>query len=275
MSAEPVVVELASVSAGYRGSEGRRPVLDGVDLRVSRGELLAVLGSNGSGKTTLLRVLAGTLRPTSGAVHLFGRPIERWSRVEIARRVAVLPQSLELPAGFRVADVVAMGRIPHARGAFGAGPDDERAVEMALRDAGASELVRRPVTELSGGERQRVLIAMALAQEPAILLLDEPTLHLDLAHQLELVRALQRLRHARHVAVVAVLHDLNLAADYADRCVLLDGGRLVPAGSATQAIDPQLARRAFGVPIEETVTADGRRVLTTGASARNLRLHTD
>lgn len=271
----PVVVELAGVSAGYRSSEGRRPVLEGVDLRVSRGELLAVLGPNGSGKTTLLRVLAGTLQAASGTVHLFGRPLERWSRAEIARRVAVLPQSLDLPAGFSVAEVVAMGRIPHARGAFGAGPDDERAVEIALRDAGASELARRPVTELSGGERQRVLIAMALAQEPALLLLDEPTLHLDLAHQLELVRALQRLRRARHVAVVAVLHDLNLAAAYADRSVLLDGGRLVPAGSATRAIDPHLARRAFGVPIEEAVTADGRRVLTTVASAQNLRADAD
>lgn len=266
MSGIPPVAKLTGVSAGYRSSEGRRPVLDRVDLRVARGELLAVLGSNGSGKTTLLRVLAGTLRATSGAVELFGRPIGEWSRTEIARRVAVLPQSLELPAGFIVADVVAMGRIPHARDAFGSGPDDERAVEVALRDAGASELAHRPVSELSGGERQRVIIAMALAQEPALLLLDEPTLHLDLARQLDLVRALRRLRDARQVAVVAVLHDLNVAADYADRCVLLDGGRLLAAGSERHAIDPELARRAFGVPIEEAVTSAGRRVLTTAVS---------
>lgn len=266
MSGVPPVAELTGVSAGYRGSEGRRPVLDRVHLRVGRGELLAVLGSNGSGKTTLLRVLAGTLRATSGVVELFGRPVGEWSRTEIARRVAVLPQSLELPAGFVVAEVVAMGRIPHARDAFGSGPDDERAVEVALRDAGASELAHRPVSELSGGERQRVIIAMALAQEPALLLLDEPTLHLDLARQLELVRALRRLRDARQVAVVAVLHDLNLAADYADRCVLLDGGRLLGASSERHAIDPELARRAFGLPIEEAVTAAGRRVLATAAS---------
>lgn len=262
MSAE-AVAELAGVSAGYKSSDGQRPVLDRVDLRVSAGELVAVLGPNGSGKTTLLRVLAGTLRAASGAVHLFGRPVERWSRAEIARRVAVLPQSLELPVGFTVAEVVAMGRIPHSRGAFGSGPDDERAVEGALRDADAVDLAPRPVTELSGGERQRVLVAMALAQEPALLLLDEPTLHLDLAHQLALVRTLERLARARKLAVVAVLHDLNLAAAHADRCLLLDGGRLIPAGTATRAIDPDLARRAFGVPIEEAVTADGRRVLTT------------
>ena len=263
---EVAVAELAAVSAGYRTRDGRRLVLDRVDLRVGAGELLAVLGPNGSGKTTLLRVLAGTLRATSGEVSLFGRPIDRWSRAEIARRVAVLPQSLELPVGFTVAEVVAMGRIPHARGSFGPGPDDERAVEVALRDADAAELAARPVTELSGGERQRVLVAMALAQEPALLLLDEPTLHLDLAHQLALVRTLERLSHARQVAIVAVLHDLNLAAAHADRCLLLDGGRLVPAGSATRAIDPDLARHAFGVPIEEAVTATGRRVLTTVAA---------
>jgi iron complex transport system ATP-binding protein len=160
-----------------------------------------------------------------------------------------------------------MGRIPHARGPFGPGPDDERAVERALRDADAAELALRPVGELSGGERQRVLVAMALAQEPVLLLLDEPTLHLDLAHQLALVRTLERLSHAREVAVVAVLHDLNLAAAHADRCLLLDGGRLLPAGTATRAIDPDLARHAFGVPIEEAVTAGGRRVLTAVAAS--------
>jgi iron complex transport system ATP-binding protein len=262
VSAE-TVAELVAVSAGYRTSGGRRAVLDGVDLRIRAGELVAVLGQNGSGKTTLLRVLAGTLPATSGDARLFGRPIERWSRAELARRVAVLPQSLELPVGFTVAEVVAMGRIPHARGSFGPAAEDERAVEVALRDADATDLAVRPVTELSGGERQRVLVAMALAQEPALLLLDEPTLHLDLAHQLALVRTLERLSHARRVAIVAVLHDLNLAAAHADRCLLLDGGRLVPAGSATRAIDPARARHAFGVPIEEAVTATGRRVLTT------------
>ena len=267
----PPVVEMEGVAAGYRLGSGRRPVLERIDLRIGRGELVAVLGPNGSGKTTLLRVLAGTLRAAAGSVHLFGRPIGDWSRTEIARRVSVLPQSLELPAGFSVAEVVAMGRIPHARGAFGPGRDDERAVESALRDADAQDLAGRPVTELSGGERQRVLVAMALAQEPALLLLDEPTLHLDLAHQLALVRTLERLRHARELAVVAVLHDLNLAAAHADRCLLLHDGRLLPAGSGTRAIDPELARRAFGVPIEEAMTSDGRRVLTTAGAARNVR----
>lgn len=264
------VADLHGVSAGYRTGSGRRAVLERIDLRIGGGELVAVLGANGSGKTTLLRVLAGTLRAATGSVQLFGRPIEDWSRAEIARRVSVLPQSLELPVGFTVAEVVAMGRIPHARGAFGSGPDDEPAIDRALRDADAADLAARPVTELSGGERQRVLVAMALAQEPALLLLDEPTLHLDLAHQLALVRTLERLRHARNLAVVAVLHDLNLAAAHADRCLILHGGRLLAAASDDWPIDPELARRAFGVPIEEALTADGRRVLTTAGSAQNL-----
>jgi iron complex transport system ATP-binding protein len=274
MSGADAVAELVDVSAGYAARGSRARVLDGASLRVGAGELLAVLGANGSGKTTLLRVLAGTLRAAAGRVELFGRPIERWSRTEIARRVAVLPQSLELPAGLAVADVVAMGRIPHARSAFAENPDDERAVATALADAGADDLAHRPVSQLSGGERQRVVIAMALAQEPELLLLDEPTLHLDLAHQLELLHALRRLRDARGVAVVAVLHDLNLAADYADRCVLLDRGRVVAAGSEDHAIDPRLVRAAFGVAVEEAVTADGRRVLTA-ISAQNVRRRPD
>lgn len=255
----PVIVSLDRVAAGYR----RRSVLTSVDLEIREGEMVALLGTNGSGKTTLLRVIAGALRPSAGSVRLFGRPAGTWSRREVARVVAVLPQSLELPAGFRVAEVVALGRIPHEGGWFGTGADDDRAVAMALRDADVAELADRPVTELSGGERQRVLVAMALAQEPRLLLLDEPTLHLDLAHQVALVRTLERLRRTRTISVVAVLHDLNLAAGLADRSLLLHDGRLRAAGRAGIPIDPALLREAFGTPIEEATTADGRRVLAT------------
>jgi iron complex transport system ATP-binding protein len=255
----PAVAVLAGVVAGYRA----RPVLDGVDLRVTEGETVALLGPNGSGKSTLLRVLAGTLRASAGTVSLFGRAIETWDRAEIARSVAVLPQSMDLPEGFRVGEVVAMGRTPHRRSWFSPGAEDERAVALALRDADADDLADRSVAELSGGERQRVGVAMALAQEPRLLLLDEPTLHLDLAHQLGLVRALERLRRARTVSVVAVLHDLNLAAAWADRSVLLHGGRLHDATAPDGGLDIELARAAFGTPIEEARTTDGRRVLAT------------
>jgi iron complex transport system ATP-binding protein len=261
-------VRLAGVSARYRGAEGVRSVLAGVDLEVSAGELVVLLGANGSGKTTLLRVLAGVLEPSAGAVELFGRPLRDWSRGDLARAVAVLPQSTELPDGFRVSEVVNLGRIPHARRAFAADPADGRAVAAALRDADAEELAGRPVRELSGGERQRVLLALALAQEPRLLLLDEPTLHLDLAHQLGLVQLLRRLRISRRLTVVAVLHDLNLAAGLADRVFLLRDGRLTAAGRNGRIIDPELARGAFGVRIEEAVTAEGRRVLTPAMSVR-------
>ncbi len=257
-----LVAELAAVSAGYSSTRGRGPVLTGADLSLGAGEMVALLGRNGSGKTTLLRVLAGTLAPSAGTVRLFGRPIQNWSRAEIARRVAVLPQSTELPAGFTVAQLVALGRIPHGRSWFGADAADGEAVAAALRDADAAGLATRPVDQLSGGERQRVLVAMALAQEPELLLLDEPTLHLDVAHQLALVRMLERLRATRALTVLAVLHDLNLAAAFADRSVILDGGHLVDGGGDGQAIDPAVARRAFGVPIEVALTSDGRRVLT-------------
>ena len=251
------VLELTDVRAGY----GRRRVLDGASLSVAAGEVVAVLGTNGSGKSTLLRVAAGLLRPWSGNVRILGRPSGAWPRRDLARRVAVLPQALELPLGFRVAEVVAMGRIPHARGLFADDGDDGSAVAAALRDADATDLADREVSELSGGERQRVLVAMALAQEPDLLLLDEPTLHLDLAHQLTLVQTLARLRRGRHLTVVAVVHDLNLAAAMADRAVVLRDGRVHPAGRGDDVVDAALARDALGVPIEVAVTADGRRVL--------------
>ena len=251
------LAELRGVIAGYRGTR----VLDGIDLELAAGEMVALIGANGSGKTTLLRILAGTLEPASGSVELFGRPIRTWSRPEIARRIAVLPQTSELPAGMTVAEVVALGRIPHARSLFGSGPADEEAVAAALRDVDADELAARPVTQLSGGERQRTLLALALAQQPELLLLDEPTLHLDLAHQLALVALLGRLRARRRLTVVAVLHDLNLATSFADRALLMRGGRLEGAGTRSAPMTAGAAARAFGVPIEEATTAAGRRVL--------------
>lgn len=258
------VLRLRGVSAGYRSRFGERRVLADLDLDVDRGQTVALLGANGSGKTTLLNVLAGTNRPTAGDVELFGRPIGEWSRAEVARVVTVLPQAMELPAGFRVAEVVALGRIPHGRSLFGSEAEDELAVTSALADAGATDLAERPVTELSGGERQRVIVAMALAQAPALLLLDEPTVHLDLAHQLALVDLLTRLRHVRQLTVVAVLHDLNLATRFADRIEVLHRGRLHRGSHPDGSVDLALVRRAFGVSVEEAHTASGGRVLALG-----------
>ena len=259
-----MVARLSAIEAGYATAAGGRSVLRGVDVELAAGEQVALLGANGSGKSTLLRVLAGVLRPTAGRVELFGRPIDEWDRGELARRVTVLPQGLELPHGFRVAEVVALGRIPHARSWFATSAEDEAAVGRALVDADVEDLADRPVHELSGGERQRVLVAMALAQEPVLLLLDEPTAHLDVAHQLALIELLERLRRARSVTVLAVLHDLNLAARFADRALILHAGRLVPAGPERGRFDLRRLGDAFGVPIAEAITADGHRVLAPG-----------
>ncbi len=260
--AADVLIEARDLVVGFPLPHGgRRPVLRGVDLALARGELVALLGTNGSGKTTLLRAFAGMLAPDSGTVRFDGRSVRDWRRNELAQRVAVLPQQLELPLGFRVAELVAMGRAPHARRLFASTADDERAIARALLDADAADLADRPAEELSGGERQRLLVAMALAQEPDLLLLDEPTLHLDLAHQLALLGAIGRLRDQHGLTVLAVLHDLNLAAAFAPRVAILDAGRVVVDGPPAEVLSPDLVRRVFGVLVDEARTPDGRRHL--------------
>ena len=266
------VVEVIGLRVSYEADHGeRREVLRGLDLAVGAGELVALVGPNGSGKTTLLRAIAGTLARDAGSVAIFGRDLDDWSRVALARRVAVLPQSLVLPDGFRVAEIVEMGRAPHATRWFGSSADDAEAVERALRDADALDLAERHADELSGGERQRVLVAMALAQQPELLLLDEPTLHLDIAHQASLLATVARLRERRGLTVIAVLHDLNLAAAYAPRVAVLGAGRVTADGEPASILRPDLIREVFGVAMDEARTDDGRRFLVphAGAAQRN------
>ncbi|HEY7737649.1 MAG TPA: ABC transporter ATP-binding protein [Candidatus Limnocylindria bacterium] len=253
------VLALETVTFAYR-RRGRpdREVLRGISLAVDPGELVVLLGPNGSGKTTLLRIAMGRLTPDGGSVRVDGRPVESWSRRELAQRVAVLPQLATLPDGFRVEELVEMGRAPHARSRFGASDGDARAVERALADAEATDLVGRRIEELSGGERQRVLVAMALAQEPRILLLDEPTQHLDLAHQVALLAALDRLRRLRGVTVVAVLHDPALTVLAEPRVVLLEEGRIVADGPAAQVLEPAVVARVFGVSLPTVLALTGR-----------------
>jgi iron complex transport system ATP-binding protein len=256
------LASLEGVGFGYPlTGGGRREVLRDLDLRVAPGEVVALLGPNGSGKTTLLRLLTGQLRPDAGTVTFADRPPAEWKREALARRVAVLPQQLELPVGFRVAELVEMGRAPHARRLFGSTAEDEHAVRRALADADALDLAERFADELSGGERQRVLVAMALAQEPELLLMDEPTLHLDLAHQVALLAAIRRLQAQRSMTVVAVLHDLNLAAEFAPRVVVLSDGRVVADGPPLDVLTPELVREAFGVEVEAIGIGEGRRHL--------------
>ncbi|HEX9737879.1 MAG TPA: ABC transporter ATP-binding protein [Candidatus Limnocylindria bacterium] len=253
----PPILELKEVGFGYR-RRGRpdREVLRGVSLSVTPGELVALLGPNGSGKTTLFRVAVGLLAG-SGSVRLDGRPVTDWTRREIAQRIAILPQLPTVPDGFRVEELVEMGRAPHARSRFGASAEDADAVERALIDADAVDLVGRRVDELSGGERQRVLVAMTLAQEPRLLLLDEPTQHLDLAHQVALLATLDRLRRTRGLAVVAVLHDPALTALADPRVVLLSAGRVVADGPAAEVLRPTLLARVFDISVPTALALSG------------------
>jgi iron complex transport system ATP-binding protein len=258
---EPLAA-LEGVSFAYPMPDGgRREVLRDVSLTLPRGDLVALVGTNGSGKTTLLRLLTGVLKPDAGEVRLDGRPLSDWRRADVARNVAVLPQQLDLPVGFRVAELVEMGRAPHARRLFASTEADERAIARALADADALDLADRFADELSGGERQRVLVAMALAQEPELLLMDEPTLHLDLAHQVALLTAIRRLQAQRGLTVLAVLHDLNLAAAFAPRVVVLDQGIVAADGPPEGVLTPQLVEAVFGVAVEEARTTTGLRHL--------------
>ena len=216
-------------------SLGRRPVLRGVDAEFAAG-WTAVVGPNGAGKSTLLRALAGLLPPDGGGVRLEGRTLAEWPARERGQRIAWMAQSTESVSDLSARDVVMLGRIPHL-GLVGApGPQDEAAVEAAMRATECQDWAHRPLSELSGGERQRVLLARALAVQAPVLLLDEPTAHLDPPHQVALVRLCRTLAH--HQVVVSVLHDLNLALQ-ADRLLVLRDGHAVAQGLRD---DPSLHR---------------------------------
>jgi iron complex transport system ATP-binding protein len=247
-------------AVGLSFAYGRRAVLQGVDVAVGAGEVVGVIGPNGCGKTTLVRLLAGVLAPQAGAIRLDGRALVSHRRIEVARRVAVLAQDAGVEFPFTVLEVVLMGRAPHLP-AFGFPSAHDLAVARgALARLDVAGLEARTVDRLSGGERQRVLIARALAQEPAVLLLDEPTTHLDLGHQARLLELLHELR-ARGLAVACVLHDLHLAALACDRLLLLAGGRIVRAGAPAAVLTAELLGRAYGTAVRIVDDAAGPLVL--------------
>ncbi|RLF11292.1 MAG: heme ABC transporter ATP-binding protein [Thermoprotei archaeon] len=224
--------------------------LDGVSLTVDRGEFLGLLGPNGSGKTTFLRCLTGVLKPKVGVVLLDGREVSSMKAVDVARKVAVVPQHTATTFDFTALDVVMMGRHPHLGRLRRESGRDLEVVRRSMELAGVLHLADRPINELSGGERQRVFIARALAQEPKILLLDEPTTHLDLNHQLEIMDLLERLRVDQGLTVVAVLHDLNLAARYCDRLVLMSHGRIRALGPVEEVLRSEVIEEVYGVEVE-------------------------
>ena len=231
------------LSCGYRG----RAVFRGVSLDARAGEVLAVLGPNGAGKTTLLRAMAGLARPTAGAVLLEGRDLAGYRAGEVARLVAFATQGMAPDWPFTVREFVSLGRAPHRGWWRPLAADDRAAVDEALARLMLEDLGERPVNELSGGEWQRVRLAKGLAQAPRILLLDEPTAHLDPRFQYELLSAARSLARERGLAVVLSMHDLNLAGTWADRLALLAGGRLLADGPPEAVLTPDLLAEAYGI----------------------------
>jgi iron complex transport system ATP-binding protein len=242
----PVVLEARGLTCGY----GALPVLTAVDLCLSRGETIALLGRNGSGKSTLIRTLAGVLPALSGSVTVDGLPIKQHDRRALSRRLAVVPQKMDVPFAFSVREIVELGRAPHARFLGLPNEADARAVESALNACDLQALSAHPFQQISGGEQQRVALAMALAQEPEILLLDEPTVHLDLSHQVSLLDLVRRLRTSRGLGVIAAMHDVNLSALYFDRILLLGEGAPLAMGTPLEVLTAAAIERAFSTRVE-------------------------
>jgi iron complex transport system ATP-binding protein len=245
------------VARGIRAGYREREVLRGLDLVAHSGELVALIGPNGAGKSTLLRVLSGLLPPSAGTVTIDGADVTSLDRRAIARHIAVVPQVFETLFPFTVREIVALGRTSRLGPLGTLGADDARAVARALDDIGATDLADRRIDRVSGGERQRAVLAMALAQEAGVLLLDEPTAHLDPAHQRGTLERVTTLARVRGLGVVAVLHDLNLAAAFASRVVLLADGVVVREGRPGHVITPELVLSSFG-PGLRVLMHDGR-----------------
>ncbi|MGP9832040.1 ABC transporter ATP-binding protein [Marinobacter sp. NSM] len=231
------------VTLGYAG----RPVIDDLSVVFPEGAITVIVGANACGKSTLLKSVARLLKPSSGEVLLDGKSVHQLPTRHLARRLGMLPQSPVTPEGLTVRDLVGRGRFPH-QGLFATWrPEDERSVTEALTLTGILELQHRPMDELSGGQRQRAWIAMALAQQTEILLLDEPTTFLDIAHRLEVLDLLHRLNRERGTTIVMVLHDLNEASRYADHLIAMRNGGIEAVGPPRKVVTAELVRRVFAI----------------------------
>lgn len=239
------VLAAQGITFAYDG----QAVLHDVRFALHRGDFVALLGPNGSGKTTLLKILCGLLSPRAGRVVWDGGDLAALKRREIARRIALVPQELSVPFAFTVREMVLLGRTPYIRPLFGDMARDRESVEQALALTEMRAFADRFFGDLSGGERQRVVIAMALAQEPEVLLLDEPTVHLDINHQIEVLELVHRLNRERGLTVLATMHDLNLAALYFDRLVLLNEGCVVTEGPPAEVLSKERVESVFGAEV--------------------------
>jgi iron complex transport system ATP-binding protein len=242
VTGEPIL-SASNVSVAF----GSKTILRDVDLSIGCGERIALVGPNGAGKSTLLRLLTGALKPTIGAMRLSGAELGSVDRKTVARSIAVVPELAQLPFEMAVEEVVALGRLPHEPPLSGLRPSDVVAVDAAIERVGAGHLRGRDARQLSLGERQLVYLAVALAQTAPILVLDEPTAHLDIRHQVEIMELLVDLNRRDGTTIVAVLHDLSLAAHFFPRVVVMNGGRIVADGLPSMALDATSIRDVFGV----------------------------
>jgi iron complex transport system ATP-binding protein len=246
------LVEFDAVSFAYPQPERRRErgfSLTGVSFAIAEGEVFGVIGPNSAGKTTLLRLLTRVVAAGAGEVRLDGRAIRSLEHAELARQIAVVPQDAPRPFPFSVEQLVLMGRYPHAPGRFFESERDRSLATAAMEATGVLPLAALPLEQLSGGERQRAMLARALAQQPRLLVLDEPTSHLDLRYQAETAALLQQLNAERGMTVLLVSHDLNLAAEVCDRLLLLGGGRVARVGTPADVLQREVLESVFGCAV--------------------------
>ena len=239
------ILDIRNVSFAYGDTE----ILKSVDLRVEQGEIIGLVGPNGAGKSTLLSILTGTLKARRGAVMLDGQPLRDLRPRDRARLVAMVPQTPVVPPGFTAAELVMMGRNPHLRLLQWEGPEDLEVCRWAMEMTDTWELAHRTLSSLSGGEKQRVVIARALAQRTDLLLLDEPTAHLDIGYQPAVLDMIDRIGREAGVTVVAAMHDLTLAAQYCHRIALLHDGTISAVGKPDEVLRPEVVGKAFGADV--------------------------
>jgi iron complex transport system ATP-binding protein len=224
-------------------------VLQDINLSIMTGEMIGILGPNGSGKTTLIKLASGILKPKRGEIRLNGSGLGQLNRKSIARSLAVVPQQFHIPFAFTVGEVVMLGRIPFLKAFAEESKLDRQFVADAMQLVGISELKERRLDELSGGEQQKVILAMALAQQPRLLLLDEPTVHLDIAHQVEILDLVKRLNVEQGITVIGAMHDLNLAALYFNRLILLKEGKVWADGTPAQVLTEDTIQDVFSASV--------------------------
>lgn len=239
-------------------------IVKALDMSIPKGKITSIIGPNGCGKSTVLKAVGRILKPKNGFVYLSGDDIRKLSTKDIAKKMAILPQTPTAPSGLTVSELVAYGRFPHQKGFGKLTPEDKKIVQWALSVTKLADFTHREVDTLSGGQRQRVWIAMALAQQTDLILLDEPTTYLDLAHQLEVLELLYDLNRRQGCTIAMVLHDLNLAARFSDYMIAIRNGNIIKRGSPEEVITPEVLKEAFSINAEIVkVPRTGRPVCVT------------